>query len=114
MILGIGTDIEDISRFRKVKRPFLEKILTTHELEKLPHPSQQKIAGIFSAKEAIIKACTPVEQIHFQNIMIQYKRGMPSVRLCGTKKLQSNSVMVSVSHSRHYAVAVAIVVRTLR
>ena len=72
----------------------------------------RRIAGIFSAKEAVIKACNPVEKLNFRNIGVFHnKYGSPYVSLRGCKKLSSKDLKISISHSKEYAVAAAILVR---
>ena len=66
MILGIGTDIVEIQRVRKViSDAFLRKVLSKEEIEKILSMSEERkaqfIAGRFAAKEAIIKALSDFE-----------------------------------------------------
>ena len=56
MMLNIGIDIEEVSRFKKKDITLLKKILSKDELRNIKKFNPMRIAGIFSAKEAIIKA----------------------------------------------------------
>lgn len=109
--INIGVDIEDISRFESNNLHFLKKILTAKELKKLKKYNPQRIAGIFCAKEAIIKACSNVDKFHFKNIEIFHRKsGAPHVVLRNSKKIQSSAIKVSISHTNEYAAAVALLV----
>lgn len=111
--VGIGTDIENISRFASIKGRddrFLRSFLTPGEIDycfskesPLPH-----IASRFAAKEAVIKALSglSVHDASFKDIEITNDRhGAPSVKLKGRSDLR---VEVSLSHCEDKAVAIAL------
>ena len=92
-ILGIGTDIVEISRIKRIlkKYPegFAERILHSNELKVLEtHKSPQTfIAKRFSAKEATSKALgTGIAQgVAFKEIEVSNdKNGQPILTLHGT------------------------------
>ena len=62
MIIGLGVDMVELSRIRKVMQEqphFLHRILTTVELQELPTKEQRRVeyvAGRFAVKEAAAKA----------------------------------------------------------
>lgn len=105
--MDVGIDIEELETFSKsYKRTgilFLEKIFTKQELldKDLRH-----LCGHFSAKEALVKIgiiepgkWTAVE-------IVNNKDGKPYVKWANGKKI--NDVILSVSHSDNFCVAVAI------
>ncbi len=124
MILGIGIDIIEIERVRKLaeKQSFIQRILTPKEQECLPLQHEQRrmehIAGRFAAKEAASKALgTGIgKEVSFQDIEILSERnGRPHlhIRQEVLQRLFPDSreiaVHLSISHSHHYAVAQVVV-----
>lgn len=118
MILGIGTDIVELERIRHTldRQPrFLERILTEGErriAEGLPQQRQiEFIAGRFAAKEALAKALgTGIgKALSWQDINImKHDSGAPSVEI---NHLQADKykVHLSISHSKAYAIAFAMI-----
>ncbi len=120
MVTGIGTDLIEISRVEKVVFRLARRILTGEELSGLPdHPRRRLefVAGRFAAKEAISKALgTGIgKSCSFQDIEIQNdKLGKPSVVL--SSRLRHLlfpegriHVHLSISHSEHYVLAMAVI-----
>ncbi len=113
MIIGTGIDIIEIDRIEKaVERwgdVFLKYVLTPGEIEyaqKYKFPFRH-YAGRFAAKEAIFKAMDlPNLSWHDVTIMND-KNGKPVCHF--THKRFKHRVLISISHSRDYAVASAIV-----
>jgi len=116
MILGLGTDIVEISRIKKAieRTPtFLTKVYTKKEIEyiskkKNPYPSY---AGRFAAKEAIVKAFgTGVREFGLLDIeILNNELGKPEVYLSEKlKNKYSGKLSLSISHSKEYATATAI------
>jgi len=116
MIIGLGTDIVEISRIKKAieRTPtFLSKVYTKKEIEyisskKNPYPSY---AGRFAAKEAISKAFgTGVREFGLLDIeILNDEFGKPEVYL--SEKLKNKykgKLNLSISHSKEYATATAI------
>lgn len=112
---NVGTDIEKVSRFKHISKRLLEKIFSKNELNLLKDYSiikSQHIAGIFSAKEAVIKSCNPFVKLNFQDIEIHHnKDGSPYALLIKKSRISSKNLKVSISHSGNYAVAVAVLTR---
>ena len=115
--LGVGVDIESISRFRNLIKAkdsgFLNKIYTLYELDYIYEAKNtvQLLAQYFCAKEAIIKSLTTFnpEAIHRTNINIECKKsGAYLVKL--HEYDQNNFVQLSTSYSEHKAIAFAIAV----
>ncbi len=113
MILGIGVDIIEIGRLQKaIERwgeDFLNHVFTPEEIRwakkyKFPYPHY---AGRFAAKEAIFKALGE-GQASWKDIEIQNSpAGRPE---CTYRKNGfQNNILLTISHSKDYAVAQAIV-----
>ncbi|KKI92207.1 4'-phosphopantetheinyl transferase [Bacillus sp. SA1-12] len=114
MIAGIGLDIIELDRIRRIveRQPgFIKRILTINEIEKYATLSKERkvefLAGRFAVKEAYSKALgTGIgEEISFQDIeVINDERGKPIIKLL--KELpQTDTIHVSITHSRQYAAA---------
>lgn len=124
MIKGIGTDITDIARIRRILADqsgerFLRRVLTAGEMDVLamrPQRAAEFAAGRFAAKEALSKAmgCGIGDKIGFQDIVIKPDRlGKPEVRLTDRSRqalgLGALDVLhITISHSDDYAVAFAV------
>ena len=122
MILGTGIDIIEVSRIRasyeKFGERFLKRILRPEEIAyclsyRFPAPF---LAARFAAKEAISKAFgTGIgAQLGWQDMEIRRKAsGEPFVVLHGKgealfKARGAASLLITLSHTQHYATAVAI------
>lgn len=110
-ITGLGIDIIEVKRFKQFKNReavFFKKVFTKDELnycfsfgDSAPH-----LAGIFAAKEAVVKANRG--KINILDVEIRHrKNGQPEVLV--RNKLQRNLV-VSISHTDKLACAIAILV----
>lgn len=118
MIRGIGTDITDISRIKKLiddhSLKFLNKVLSIKEIEAMKGDNPEYfVAGRFAAKEAIVKALG--ESFDFSQLSIlNDKKGKPYVAnpeiiFSDTK----NTILhISISHEKSYATAIAIIEKT--
>jgi holo-[acyl-carrier protein] synthase len=111
---GIGTDIEEISRFRNKEKTedFLKKIYTEKELEycfSKDRPAQH-LAVRFAAKEAIIKAFGSInKKILFNQIeILNNEDRVPYVNI-GTHLSENYKIKISLSHAKGYAMAVALI-----
>lgn len=107
----IGIDIADIKRFEQIKKPdfsLWERVFTESEWEYCfdkPNPHQH-LAGIFAAKEAVMKAVGDDIMKRYDFIEIMHEsNGKPNIVL-KTKKTQE--LDVSISHDGGIVVAVAI------
>ena len=121
MIIGIGNDIIEIERIEKaiLKEGFKNKVYTERELENILKRGNrvETYAGIFSAKEAISKAIgTGVRNFALTDLeILNDELNKPYVIISGRldKILKSKSenfkIEISISHSKLYATAVAIV-----
>lgn len=109
----VGIDIEEINRFRKKpldrNASFYNSIFTPREIKYCtkfvdPYPH---LAGIFAAKEAVIK-CVRVK-CRMTNIEIRRdSRDMlaPSLRI----KKKNLTLDLSISHTKMLAIAVAVMI----
>jgi len=121
MIVGIGNDIIEIERIEKAisKEGFKNKIYTQRELENIEKRGNrtETYAGIFSAKEAISKAIgTGVREFSLTDLeILNDDLGKPYVvvsekldKILKTKK-EDYQIEISISHSKEYATAMAII-----
>lgn len=113
MIVGIGTDIIEISRVVKAceKETFRKKYYTEKELE-LAVSNNQKLADNFAVKEAVSKMFgTGFRSIRPIDIeVLRDSLGKPYVNLSGAAKatamqLNIDKIFVTISNSKDYAVA---------
>ena len=121
MIVGIGNDIIEVERIEKAisKEGFKNKIYTQRELENIEKRGDrvETYAGIFSAKEAISKAIgTGVREFSLTDLeILNDDLGKPYVvvsekldKILKTKK-EDYQIEISISHSKKYATAMAII-----
>lgn len=109
--INVGTDIEEIQRFRKKpigkNRTFYQSLFTKLELShclKYSDPYTH-LAGIFAAKEAIVKCLG--KPTGMKNIEIFWDdNGKPKV-IINSRKL--DNIDISISHTRSIALAVAVI-----
>ena len=121
MIVGIGNDIIEIERIEKAisKESFKNKVYTQRELENIEKRGDrvETYAGIFSAKEAISKAIgTGVREFSLTDLeILNDDLGKPYVivsekldKIIKNKK-EDYQIEISISHSKKYAIAMAII-----
>ncbi|WP_338951252.1 holo-ACP synthase [Fusobacterium nucleatum] len=121
MIIGIGNDIIEIERIEKAisKEGFKNKIYSQRELENIQKRGNrtETYAGIFSAKEAISKAIgTGVREFSLTDLeILNDDLGKPYVvvsekldKILRNKK-EDYQIEISISHSKKYAIAMAII-----
>lgn len=117
-VVGIGIDIVDINRFKKLKlikkSKFLNRIFTKRELDycfsrKNIAPS---LATKYAGKEAVIKAFSSTDKINldYREIEIINKpSGGPKVNLNG-KQQKKYQILISLSNEVERAVGVAVLI----
>ena len=121
MIVGIGTDLIEISRVVKAceKEAFLKKYFTAKEIE-LGAVHKQKSAGNFAVKEAVSKmfgtGFRGVRPIEIE--VLRDPLGKPYVNLYGSalelsKSLDITKIFVSITNTKDYASAYVIGERTV-
>ena len=125
MILGIGIDIVEISRIERILNEygeiFTHRIFTAGEIAYCERKKCPAIyyAARFAAKEAFLKALgTGLSGgIRWRDIeIVNNTNGKPAIVCHGiasecAKKMGAEKIDISISHSREYAVATAIVSR---
>ena len=122
MIVGIGNDIIEIERIEKAisKEGFKNKIYTQRELKNIEKRGNrtETYAGIFSAKEAVSKAIgTGVREFSLTDLeILNDDLGKPYVvvsekldKILKVKK-ETYQIEISISHSKKYATAIAIII----
>ena len=122
MIVGIGNDIIEIERIEKAisKEGFKNKVYTQKELENIEKRGDrvETYAGIFSAKEAISKAIgTGVREFSLTDLeILNDDLGKPYVAVSEKldkiikDKKENYQIEISISHSKKYATAIAVIV----
>jgi len=125
MIFGTGVDIVEIERVREAIEKwgdgFLTKIFTPREIDysNSRRFAHQHFAARFAAKEAVIKAFGEPRKhpISWNDIeVLNDDEGKPVIEfhkdaLALKKKKKIGDVIVSLSHSKNYAIANAILMR---
>jgi holo-[acyl-carrier protein] synthase len=125
MTVGLGIDVIDVARIRssceRFGDRFLRRVLRESEVvycQGLTDPAPS-VAARFAAKEAVSKAFgTGIgAELGWHDIeILRLPSGQPTVRLHGLglellAKRGGQSVHISLTHTREYAAAVAIVER---
>lgn len=117
-ILGLGTDIVEVSRIEKAINKtsgFVTKVFTPKEIEYCESkPNKyERYAGRFCAKEAISKALgTGVRNFSLCDIEISNDSlGKPEVILYGAleNKRDDIEIHLTISHCKEYGTATAII-----
>ena len=111
MKISIGCDIEEISRFENKKELFLNKIYTKSEQEYCAgfSDSAPHLAVRYCAKEAVVKALNDfnIKDVYYSDIEISNNSdGAPYVTI---KKYPNLKIKISLSHSKSYATATALI-----
>jgi holo-[acyl-carrier protein] synthase len=118
MITGVGTDIVQVERIRKLRPTAVTRLLTPAEERycRRHAAAEERIAGRFAAKEAILKALgtglgggVTWRQIE----ILPDAQGAPRAKFSGTvarklKALGATRCHLSISHQGGYAVAFAV------
>ena len=112
-----GVDIIEISRIKRAIARwgdrFLHRVYTEAELS-LYCTKPSSLAARFAVKEAVVKTLKQTEGISWQQIeVLSEPDGKPILRLYGEAKEQAqrlclNSLDISLSHSKEYAIAFVI------
>ena len=115
-VRGIGLDLCAVDRMREhLGGRFMEKYFTEQEAAYIRSRGAQaaeSLAGIWAAKEAVLKALGTGIAFPLQDIEICHtEAGQPTVRLHGQAQTYGGSIMVSVTHEGGMAAAVAVWVK---
>jgi holo-[acyl-carrier protein] synthase len=112
MVIGIGIDIIDVERIKKLaeKNPrFLERIFTLKEIDYCSKKKNkyQHLAARFAAKEAFFKAVG--KRISWQDVELSnLPSGEPQLDIKFKERFFIEKALVSISHLKDYAVATVI------
>lgn len=124
-MISLGADIVEVERIRGVMERhgarFMDRILTDEEkayCASLAHPDKH-IAARFAAKEAVSKCFTTGigKEFGWKSASVYHgSRHEPLIRLdeqgeALLKHVGATHVMLTLSHTEHYAMAVAALVR---
>jgi holo-[acyl-carrier protein] synthase len=120
LVVGVGVDLVEVERIAQMARKwderFLVRIFTAGEIRRCRQraTSAECFAVRFAAKEALAKALGHGWCRHFKWTDIEVvndESGQPNFAISGiTQKLIKNRmVKLSLSHTKSYAIAVAVV-----
>jgi len=119
MIIGIGTDIVEISRLNAALEKIAERAFTAGELAEAGNSAHRSehLAGRWAAKESLAKAlgCGFGAKCSWQDIeIVNDPAGKPEMVLSGVtrqtfEKLGGKKVHLSISHEKSYATAFVII-----
>lgn len=112
-VRGIGLDLCQVDRMRKhLEDRFMEKFLTGQEAAYVRSRGAQaaeSLAGIWAAKEAVLKALGTGIVFPLQEIEICHTdSGQPTIQLHGRAAALGGSFLVSITHDGGMAAAVAL------
>ncbi len=120
-ILGIGVDIVELQRigrlYGKHGETFVNRFCNPGECQERQGQAMiEHLGGLFSAKEAVMKALGTgwAQGLGFRQIeVVRNAAGAPSVELHGKAAEQSSalgvrSIHLTISHEQKYAVAMAV------
>lgn len=125
MIVGLGTDIVEISRVREMVEKhgdhFLQRCFTKAEIAYADkfRDASVRFAGRWAAKEAVVKVLGTgfVKGITFHDIeVLPLDSGQPRIELSGgageiAHQMGIAKVLITISHAKEYATATAVGVR---
>ena len=113
-----GIDQVEVERFRELNPQILERLFArvfTQDERGYIAGSFERAAGIFAAKEALVKALgCGIGSVSWQEVVIRYEdTGRPLPELTGKAKAAEKALgivewSVSISHIRNSAVAIAV------
>ncbi|HSQ33709.1 MAG TPA: holo-ACP synthase [Peptostreptococcaceae bacterium] len=121
-IYGIGIDIVEIDRIEKAinkNEKFLNRVFTKKEIEyfKSKNLNINTISGNFAGKEAVSKAIgTGIRNYNFNDIeILRDHQGKPFINVKNNlinicEELKIKEILISISHSKNYAVANAVAI----
>ena len=109
MKLFVGTDIESVDRFKKLlnKNIFFESEYN-YSINKAN--SHQSLAGIWCAKEAVVKSFSQIKLITVREVQIICIKNCAPMAIIKNLKLKdlNFNISISISHTKEYATAIAV------
>jgi len=120
MKIASGIDLVEIQRFRQLKpeilKRFFARVFTTQE-QRYIGSSFERAAGLFGAKEAVVKALgCGIGPVSWQEIEIGHEsEGNPVALLHGNAAAVAQAkgiggISLSISHTREHATALAVAI----
>ena len=110
--VGLGLDIVEIDRVESLARSkprFLQRVFSRQELRYCAPKKRrwQHLSARFAAKEAVWKALGSATKVSLKDISVgKSKGGKPEILIKGKP---APHIQLSLSHSEHYALAVALI-----
>lgn len=104
--IRLGVDLVDAKRFKKkltTSPQILKEIVSPSEFSQ---GSPDHLAGVFAAKEAIIKALGLAPGSWLQMEIRQSRAGKPTVKFARPLAINLQSYDLSIAHDGNYTVAV--------
>lgn len=115
MRLLVGTDIESVDRFKKLidfKKKQLKMMFFENEISYALNKanSSQSLAGIWCAKEAVVKSFSEIHTFSVRDVEIICKKGFAPKVIIHNLKLENINyeLSISISHTSKFANAIAI------
>ena len=111
-----GIDIENIGRFKNLSQHLIDRVYTKNEIEYCKSHTNSYIhfAGMWCAKEAVVKALDDLNLVVSEIEILHKPSGAPYVNI--TPKLQQyfddnaiKNIHISISHTDQIATAIAMV-----
>ena len=121
MNISCGVDIIEIDRIKEsienIGEKFLKRVFTDKEIEYCESKKSQKYqhyAGRFAAKEAAFKAVSKQLEDKYSVCwkdfeVVNDKQGRPQINLLNINTEKIESIDISISHCKKYAVATVVV-----
>jgi holo-[acyl-carrier protein] synthase len=119
-VAGVGLDVVEVARIAAMLarhgERVLERICQPGEVDRSRISLDQHVAGLFAAKEAVLKALGTgwAAGLGFRQVeVVRGAGGQPGVRLHGAaaeraRALGITTIHVSISHERAWAAAMAV------
>ncbi len=113
-VRGVGVDLCEIARMQRLldeNRP-LRRMFTEEEqtyIHSKGAAAAQTMAGLFAAKEAVLKALGTGMSIAMTDVVIGHtEKGQPLVTLTGKADEMGGSILLSITHEAGMAAAMAV------
>ncbi len=112
----IGIDIENIDRFKNLDGHLIDRVYTSNEIEYCNSHQNSHIhfAGMWCAKEAVVKALSDLNLVVSEIEILHQPNGQPYINV--TEKLKQyfadrniKGIHISISHTDTTATAIAMI-----
>lgn len=115
MIAGVGTDIESVTRLKKiweVKPNLLERLFFASELDYAHTKDKpwETLTGIWCAKESVLKSLSNRINVRLSEVEIYKKNPRHFEVIVHNPQVKQGqfNYLLSISHSKEYATAVCV------